>query len=61
LFLVEFSIYMNYCKNLKYNERPDYNFLKVLFIDLLYMHYNEKFLFDWTLPDPSMDAPNVIY
>lgn len=52
---------MNYCKNLKYNERPDYNFLKVLFIDLLYMHYNEKFLFDWTLPDPSMDAPNVIY
>ena len=25
---IEFSIYLNYVKNLKYNERPDYNFLK---------------------------------
>jgi hypothetical protein len=48
---------MNYCKNLKYNERPDYNFLKVLFIDLLYSRYEEKFLFDWTL-NPNEAATN---
>lgn len=56
---IEFSVYMNYVKNLKYNERPDYMFLKTLFIDLLNHFYTEKFVFDWNLPNPYEDPPNL--
>ena len=31
---LEFSIYLNYCRNLEYDETPDYNYLKGLFINL---------------------------
>jgi hypothetical protein len=49
---------MNYVKNIRFDERPDYNFLKGLFIDLLFSMYNEKFLFDWTLPNQMDEPPN---
>lgn len=55
---VEFSIYLNYVKNLKYNERPDYNFLKGLLFDLLCAHYHEKYVFDWSLANPLEEPPN---
>ena len=56
---LEFSIYMSYVKNLRFDERPDYNFLKGLYTNLLYQTYNEEFLFDWILPVPLIEAPNV--
>lgn len=31
---LEFSIYLNYCRNLEYDETPDYSYLKGLFINL---------------------------
>lgn len=49
---MEFSYYFHYCKNLKYEDRPDYSTLKSLFYDLLMtqeninIHYPE-FTFDW--------------
>jgi casein kinase 1 epsilon len=52
IFLVEFAYYFHYCKNLKYEDRPDYATLKSLFYDLLMkqenvnIHYPE-FTFDW--------------
>ena len=49
---------MNYVKNIRFDERPDYNFLKGLFIDLLFLTYNEKFMFDWTLPNLTDEPPN---
>jgi casein kinase 1 len=55
---IEFTIYMNYVKNLRYDERPDYNFLKGLFIDLLFSLYMEKFYYDWTLKNPD-EPPNL--
>jgi len=32
----EFSLYLNYCRNLKFEEKPDYNYLRKLFKDVMY-------------------------
>ena len=46
---VEFSYYFHYCRNLKFEDRPDYNMIKGLFLDLLSSRVNlkEEILFDW--------------
>jgi serine/threonine protein kinase len=49
---MEFAYYFHYCKNLKYEDRPDYATLKSLFYDLLLQqinlnHYTNEFVFDW--------------
>jgi hypothetical protein len=46
---VEFSYYFHYCRNLKFEDRPDYNTLKSLFADLLSTRVNlkEEVIFDW--------------
>jgi hypothetical protein len=48
---VEFAYYFHYCKNLKFEDRPDYSTLKSLFFDLLMQDYsiNTEFVFDWFL------------
>jgi hypothetical protein len=44
----EFAIYMNYCRSLKFEEKPDIGYLRKLFKDLFYrMGYEYDFLFDW--------------
>jgi serine/threonine protein kinase len=53
---IEFSQYMNYVRNLKFTEKPDYFFLKGIFAELLFTYYMEKFYLDWTLPKP-VDVP----
>jgi serine/threonine protein kinase len=57
---MEFSVYLKYVRNLRFDERPDYDFLKNLFIERLYSLYTEKFYYDWTLRYPD-DAKNIIY
>lgn len=32
----EFNIYLQYCRNLKFEERPDYNYMRKIFKDLMY-------------------------
>ena len=50
----EFNEYLNYCKRLKFEDKPNYDYLKNLFLRILVGSYdlyglNEKFLnFDWT-------------
>jgi len=46
---VEFSYYFHYCRNLKFEDRPDYSTLKALFTDLLSTRINlkEEVIFDW--------------
>lgn len=56
---IEFSIFTNYVKNLKYNERPDYIYLLNLLIDLLNFYYSEPFIFDWCLSNPYDEPPNL--
>ena len=49
----EISIYLNYCKSLKFEDRPDYDYLRGLFIKLLatctsvYSITKENLKFDW--------------
>ena len=32
----EFNTYLQYCRNLKFEERPDYNYMRKLLKDLMY-------------------------
>ena len=53
----EFLHYLNYCKNLKFEERPDYDFLKGLFgklLGLVITNFNlrrNEIIFDWCFKD----------
>ena len=56
---IEFSIYMSYVQNLRFNEKPDYNYLKNLFAKLLFGSYIEKFFFDWNISQPKEVPSNL--
>lgn len=46
----EFLEYMNYIKNLRFDDKPDYPFLRKLFRDLFKReNYRYDYVFDWTL------------
>jgi len=46
----EFAVYLNYCRGLRFEDRPDYNYLKRLFKDLFWKTYTDwDFLFDWVI------------
>ena len=53
----EFLHYLNYCKNLKFEERPDYKYLKGLFgrlLGLVIINFNlskNEVIFDWCFKD----------
>jgi serine/threonine protein kinase len=50
--------YLNYCKSLKFEDRPDYDYLRGLFVKLIYKCINtyslskENLKFDWCFEDP---------
>ena len=49
-FPIEFVAYLTYCRNLSFDERPDYVYLKVLFKDLLQKSGFEcDYMYDWVL------------
>ena len=54
----EFIFYLNYCKSLRFEDRPDYDYLRGLFIKLLgtcnvvYGLTKEMLKFDWCFEDP---------
>lgn len=46
----EFIEYMNYCRDLKFEEKPDYNYLRRIFKDLFNSKgYEYDYVFDWQL------------
>jgi len=62
----EFSQYLNYCRGLRFDGKPDYGYLRRLFRDLFYREgYQPDFVWDWTIlnyqqqygrPHPSLST-----
>ena len=54
----EFAIYLNYCRSLKFEEKPDIGYLRKLFKDLFYrMGYEYVFVFDWMVKKQNPSQP----
>jgi casein kinase I family protein HRR25 len=51
--LVEFCYYFHYCKNLRFDDKPDYAMLRNMFLELLMQNtpINTEFTFDWFQED----------
>lgn len=46
----EFSTFLTYCRSLKFEEKPDYNYLRGLFRNLFHREgYTYDYIFDWNL------------
>jgi serine/threonine protein kinase len=46
----EFATYLNYCRSRRFEDKPDYSYLRRLFRDLFYrMGYKPDFVYDWTI------------
>ncbi|XP_077252649.1 casein kinase 1-like protein 10 [Tasmannia lanceolata] len=54
----EFVSYFHYCRSLRFDDKPDYSYLKRLFRDLFIREgYQFDYVFDWTiLKYPQIDA-----
>ena len=51
IFLVEFSTYLNYCRSLRFEDKPDYLYLRKMFKEIFYKeNYDWDFMYDWCLP-----------
>lgn len=49
-FAAEFAMYLNYCRGLRFEEKPDYTYLRQLFRILFRtMNHLYDYLFDWTM------------
>ena len=44
----EFATYLNFCRSLKFEDRPDYAYLRQLFRNLFHkLGYTYDYVFDW--------------
>merc|ERR1712025_250103 len=49
-FPTEFATYLNYCRALRFDDKPDYKYLRRLFRDLFFRQgYAADYRFDWTV------------
>lgn len=53
----EFAIYLNYCRSLRFDDKPDYSYLRKLFRDLFVREgFQYDYVFDWSVqPPPNVD------
>lgn len=46
----EFPTYLNYCRQLRFEERPDYSYLRQLFRTLFHRQgFTYDYVFDWNM------------
>ena len=58
----EFNTYLQYCRNLKFEERPDYNYLRKIFKDLMYKRgHDYDYQYDWVLKKQGKTIPEDDY
>ena len=58
----EFNTYLNYCRNLKFEERPDYNYMRKIFKDLMYKRgHDYDYQYDWVLKKAGHKIPEHDY
>merc|ERR1739842_284663 len=56
-FPCEFVTYLNYCRSLRFEDRPDYAYLRRLLKDLFFRAgYQYDFVFDWTLANSQSES-----
>ncbi|KAL1914305.1 uncharacterized protein VTP21DRAFT_9043 [Calcarisporiella thermophila] len=53
----EFAIYLNYARSLRFDDKPDYSYLRKLFRDLFVREgFQYDYVFDWTIMKLERDA-----
>jgi casein kinase I family protein HRR25 len=60
----EFGIFLNYCRALRFDDKPDYSYLRKLFRDLFVREgFQYDYVFDWSVQqrneDGSVKAPKA--
>uniref|UniRef100_A0A0D9XKK1 non-specific serine/threonine protein kinase n=1 Tax=Leersia perrieri TaxID=77586 RepID=A0A0D9XKK1_9ORYZ len=56
----EFTLYFHYCRSLRFEDRPDYSYLKKLFRDVFTREGHQfDYVFDWTTSKYPQTSPNT--
>jgi len=56
----EFMIYLNYTRSLRFDDKPDYQYLRKLFRDLFIREgYLYDYVFDWTIGKPALSSDRI--
>ncbi|KAK3154658.1 hypothetical protein QOZ80_2BG0193500 [Eleusine coracana subsp. coracana] len=56
----EFTSYFHYCRSLRFEDKPDYSYLKRLFRDLFIREgYQLDYVFDWTVSQQAADSSRL--
>ena len=57
----EFASYLNYCRSLRFEDRPDYSHLRKMFKELLVKEgYEYDYAFDWVIMNEKLVNPSVL-
>eukprot|EP00347_Sterkiella_histriomuscorum_P020095 403339124 len=57
----EFSSYLNYCRSLRFEDRPDYSHLRKMFKELLVKDgYEYDYAFDWVIMNDKLINQNIL-
>ncbi|OMJ79480.1 hypothetical protein SteCoe_20489 [Stentor coeruleus] len=56
----EFSILLKYCRNLKFEEKPDYNYIQSLFLQIQQRENLYESFYDWIEDEKSLRSPTTI-
>merc|ERR1712176_1743232 len=60
-FPTEFATYLNYCRALRFDDKPDYAYLRRLFRDLFFRQgYAADYRFDWTVLNYKHDKVKIV-
>ena len=61
LFIGEFPSYLNYCRSLRFEDRPDYPHLRKMFKELLVKEgFEYDFCFDWVIMSDKIVNPQAL-